>query len=225
MFELTDEIKCRYCGKETTPSNWVGWILEHQNGKTLTGFVCPKCVLTHGTHVGAIQIEKNSEEGDALAPAAPIKGNFKPVKTLAEIQASRPEDSPNYIWFENELDYYQQLRHQYPLFKIQLKGRGWQKLWLSFNWENGRVTSISCVGDLVGKKDGSGRQELDIYQRNRLTMMGLTESGEKDTVWSVTLSDKEQGLDNVARIATHILQYGLLIEAHKITDEILTVDK
>ncbi len=46
--------------------------------------------------------------------------------------------------------------------------------------------------------------------------MGLKETGSSDTDWFISIGAKETGVVNVARIITHILQFGYLFQIHKL---------
>ena len=199
-------MSCRHCGETYNPKV-AGWIVELENGNP-TGYQCPPCSEKHGVKPGSFRLDAIGEASFLFD--APVKGNFKPVKTLKEIEEFRSAGALGFSWWELEDQIVEFFTYPYPTLKMTINNRSFKELGVSFRWENDQVVELQFSGDRPSKG-----QEFTIHQKYRLKAMGLTESAEKNSNWSISLSATEREPINVARVVSHILQFGLFVEPHK----------
>ena len=168
--------------------------------------ICPDCYsLKKVGDDGQVQID--IQYGN-LQKELPLSQGFHPVKTKSELLENRTDGTPNGDWWEAEKAMIAMLVNlQQPLFELRFSVLGYERLAVEFERENGDVTGLSVTGDIPKKN-----QHLTIYQKARLRRMGFSESGESETTWRLRLRDLEASPANVARITTHIVQFGLLLD-------------
>jgi len=216
MINLED-LECKHCGRKVDITNYAGWVVDPNSDNPKDG-ICPECFEKFGAKAGSIQLSGESQ--DVIDQAAPMSGNFKPVKTLTEIEHFRTAGYFGDSWWELENDNLENLVYEYPLLKLTIKNRDYEELWIKLDRENGEVVAVTVSGDRPSKN-----QLLTVYQQYRLRKMGLFEVGAKNTDWRVELSAPERANENVARIMSHILQFGLFIQPHKNIGLTATIDK
>lgn len=199
---------CKHCNRTIIDDSTKDWVIELTNRK-MTAATCPACFEIHGAPAGSIQLEElNSPSFDHEAP---IEGAFKPVKSSGEIKRLRDCGQLGEAWFELEFDLFEVLAKGYPLLKVNLSVHGVPELWIKLEWSDSTLVSIDVSGDLP-RRDYS----LTIYQKARLTAMGLVEQGTTNKVWGFNPSKAETTKENIPRIISHILQFGLLVETNRI---------
>jgi hypothetical protein len=213
-FDLS-EMKCNHCSAKVQGIAIEGWVVDPKNGPS-AGAICPQCFASRGATVGWIIL-------DALktAPerAAPVLGNFKPVKSYTEILRFRSAGDFGEQWWELEHQLVRLFSSKHLLSELRVKTSQFPKLSFDFEFEGKAVTSIRCTGDRP--KQG---QYLSIHQKHRLRSIGLTETGSTDTDWLLSIGKKEDNVENVARMITHILQFGYLFQIHKLANLIPMMD-
>ena len=216
MINLTD-LECKHCGRGVAAEGLSGWVVSAtmDNAKDA---ICPECLLIHGAAVGSIQL--SGEMSPVFELAAPLTGRFKPVKNEEQIKHFRDAGSLGDSWWELEMQNLDSLNYKYPLLKVTIKNRDFQELWIGLDRENGEVVSLRVSGDRPSKN-----QFMTVHQQFRLRSMGLTESTSKNTDWKIELSPAERSNENVARIMSHILQFGLFVQPHKNFGMTAIVDK
>lgn len=205
-FKLAD-LECKHCGKTVEGINTAGWVVELDQGKW-DGAVCPECYDIHGAKegsqvLGVPQARFLFEE--------PKKGNFKPVKSRKEITALRDCGQHGSTWWDLELSMFEILDEGHKCIKLNVQTGEYDEVWLEYVWEDNRISAINVSGDRPKRNF-----ELNIYQKTRLFNMGLTEHGSVNKDWTIALSPSESEFVNIARVTSHILQFGWLLQSHKV---------
>lgn len=173
---------------------------------------CPDCFTAKRVGTGN-EVEIQINYGN-LCRELPIENTFKPVKTKSELLEARDEESMNMYWWEAEILVTSMLvSTQQHLYELRFRVSGYENLSISFERTNGEVTGISLTGDIPKKK-----QFLNIYQKARLARMGFQEQGDADTIWHLPLGGIETTPSNLARIVTHVVQFGWLLNINDAAD-------
>ena len=142
---------------------------------------------------------------------APKAGNFRPVKDLPETNELRDCGEFGSSWWDLEFDIFEILRNGYKMIKLGVQTGEFDEIWIKYEWSGNQIRSLSVIGDRPKKSF-----EYSVYQRARMQKMGLRENGEINKDWSLELTSTEMEFKNIARITSHILQFGLLLQQHKI---------
>jgi|688.fasta_scaffold169800_2 hypothetical protein len=205
-FELS-AMKCNHCSTHVQGIDIEGWVVDPKNGPSV-GAICPKCFASQGATAGWIildALQASPERG------APILGSFKPAKSFEEILRFRSAGYFGEQWWSLEDELGGLFSSKHLLAELRIKTSQFPKLSFDFDFEGKFVTTIRCTGDRPKLA-----QLLSIHQKNRLNSMGLKETGSSDTDWFISIGAKETSVVNVARIITHILQFGYLFQIHKL---------
>lgn len=199
---------CKHCNRTLTDDSTKDWVIELTNRK-MSAAICPDCFTIHGAPAGSIQLEELN--GPSFEHEAPIEGAFKPVKSTEETKRLRDCGQLGEAWYELEFDLFEVLAKGYPLLKVNLSVHEIPDLWIKLEWSGSTLVSIEASGDLPRRN-----YLLTIYQKARLAAMGLVEQGTTNKVWSFTPTNVETTKENIPRIISHILQFGLLVESNRI---------
>jgi hypothetical protein len=163
---------------------------------------------------------KDIETFDLSTPfVPPIEGSFRPVYSSAEIEEFRQVDADRRVWHEIEQEITQFVAKEPHILKLTVSSRQFAKMAIAFDWNGATLIALTFTGDWPVKD-----QIFDIYQRHRLAQMGLVEEGAKNTVWRLDLTEAERKPENVGRIASHVLEFGLFARGHWINGETATLD-
>ncbi len=199
---------CRFCGRFASKHAEVKskWMHSSKPDGSFDSTICPDCyTLKKIGDDGQVQID--IQYGN-LQKELPIAGRFRSVKTKPQLLENRADGTPNEEWWEAEKALIEMLVNlQQPLFELRFGVLGYDRLSIEFERENGEVVGLTVTGDLPKKS-----QYITVYQKARLRRMGFTELGESETVWSLALRELETSPANVARITTHVVQFGLLLD-------------
>lgn len=199
---------CRFCGRFASEYEEVKtkWMHSSKPDGSFDTTICPDCYsLKKIGDDGQVQID--IQYGN-LQLELPLFGSFRPVKTKAQLLENRAEGTPNEDWWEAEKAMIAMLVNlQQPLFELRFSVLGYERLAIEFERENGDLTGLTVTGDRPKKN-----QYMTIYQKDRLGRMGFSEFGESETSWRLRLRGLEASPANVARITTHIVQFGLLLD-------------
>lgn len=197
--------KCANCATQIEPGEEVKIFVNPDTKETLA-ILCIRC--------------KDIEVFDLSTPfEPPIEGNFHPIYSGAEIEEFRQVDADRKVWYEIEQEITQFVANEPHILKLTVSSRQFAKLAIAFDWSGKSLMALTFTGDWPLKD-----QIFDIYQRHRLAQMGLVEEGAKNTVWRLELSEAERGPENVGRIASHVLEFGLFARGHWISGETATLD-
>lgn len=206
-FKLTD-LQCKHCAVMVDGISTQDWVVEMASGRFVAA-ICPDCYSKHGTTNEEAQIL------GAMRPVytfeAPLAGNFRPVKTYKEISRLRDCGDLGATWWELESSMFELLSEGYKVLKLNVDSGEYDEVWVQYVWDGNRISSINVSGDRPKRKF-----ELNVYQRARLEAMGLTEYGSTNKDWTISLTSEESSFENVMRMTSHILQFGLLLQSHKI---------
>lgn len=208
-------VYCAKCNKEGVFEKLVGWAVEMKNNQA-TAFFCSDC--KEGLDVNPESIELKFVPFETKLP---ILGNFKPVKSKKEFESVRGTYMNTEHWSEFEDQIGQAIASKKPVLeRIHVENhQDIPALYIYIVRDSERVVQIDFAGDTPGKG-----LDLDIYQKHRLAEMGLTVSGEKDKTWSLIVSEPEAEPTNLARVISHVLEFGYFVKHHKIISLNMTVN-
>ena len=197
--------KCANCAAQIEPGEEVNIFVNPGTKETLA-ILCMRC--------------KDIEIFDLSTPfEPPIEGNFRPIYSSAEIEEFRQVDADRKVWYEIEQEITQFVAKEPHILKLTVSSRQFAKLAITFEWSVKSLMALTFTGDWPVKD-----QIFDIYQRHRLAQMGLVEEGAKNTVWRLNLTEVEREPENVGRIASHVLEFGLFARGHWISGETATLN-
>jgi hypothetical protein len=206
-FELS-AMKCNHCSTHVQGIDIEGWVVDPKNGPSV-GAICPKCFASKGATAGWIILDALQSSPER---AAPLLGSFKPAKSFEDISRFRSAGDFGEQWWSLEHDLIGLFLSEHLLSELRIKTSQFPRLSFDFEFEGKFVSAIRCTGD----RPRLG-QLLSIHQKHRLNSMGLKETGSSDTDWWISIGAKESNATNVARISTHILQFGYLFQIHKLS--------
>ena len=198
-------IKCDACGGTAPASDLGTWGVVVKNQKFEKLF-CPTCTPMQPSSTGVVKLN-----GGFVFDQPPIKANFHPVKTADEIRHFRQLKLDDAHWSELEIEVRGAFQeNSVRLNKLTVHNGDFKDLWVKFVWSEERLMGLEFAGDVPRLA-----QDLDIYQKHRLRLMGLVESSNKNRIWSISLTPAETSGDNVGRIISHVLQFGYFLKSHK----------
>jgi hypothetical protein len=212
-----EDLSCKHCGKHVEGNKLTGWVVDPRSENPADG-ICEPCFEIHGAKAGSIQLTGDLKP--ALDKGLPLAGSFRSSKTLAEVEHFRTAGEFGSSWWEMENDCFELLSDEYPLLKLSISNRDYKELWIKIEREDGVITALTLAGDRPNKG-----QELTIHQRYRLSTMGFSEIGMKNKDWRIELGVAERTNENVARIMSHVLQFGLFLQPHKNSSINATIDR
>jgi hypothetical protein len=216
---IDDLAICRFCGRIAPTSDIPGkWMFRAGSDGGYEVTICPDCYKVK--KIGADgQVELEFNYGN-LQRDIPFANSFRPVKTKNQLLEARSDDSPNKYWWEAEQVMISLLIDlKTPLFELRFRVSGYERLSIDIERKDENVSGLSFTGDIPAKK-----QYLNIYQKARLRKMGLIEVGDAQTKWHLSLTGLEAAPPNVARIASHVLQFGWLLNINDASDMTPYVD-
>lgn len=204
-------INCHSCEITTSITNLNSWgaVL---NGTLFEELYCPKCAETQPQSKGVVILGG----GKMFAlDEPPMKGNFNPAKSALDIRNFRNDGTDNRYWTTLENTYREILGDkEVRASAAPFYNREFEELEVEFIWSGDTVRSLSFTGD----RPDAG-QWLNIYQQARLEKMGLKEFGTLKTNWILDLTEQESSPENIARIMSHVLQFGYLLQPHLLVVE------
>lgn len=199
---------CDGCGKtidEATIQNWFARIKDFQ----VAGLLCEECfdpASIPGRFIAVRDLNR------PLEPKPPVTGKFKTVKTDEEVHHARTQAFYSDFWRQLEQDFYAELqRFTSTILHFTFSGPDYKGIMFTPVWEGDSIVGLDVAGDTPSKKF-----QLNIYQTHRLKQMGFVVSGERDKVWSIELEPQERDFANVARIITHVMEFGYMMRPQKI---------
>jgi hypothetical protein len=199
---------CRFCGRFASDVAEVKnkWMHSSNPDGSFDTTICPDCYsLKKVGDDGQVQID--IKYGN-LQKELPLMGSFRPVKTKTQLIENRADATPNQDWWEAEKAMIAMLVNlQQPLFELRFSVLGYDRLSIEFHRENGELSGLTVTGDIPKKG-----QFLTVYQKARLRRMGFAEMGDTETSWKLSLRNLETSPANVARVTTHVVQFGLLLD-------------
>ena len=210
-------VLCRLCGLVTTEEQTKDWMTgrDETTGEIHT-WICTSCYKVTSREGDQIGFDFGAKE---IVHDAPLLGNFRRVKPLSEIERFRPMASINEEFWEFEFATLRHLNNKPHMLSYSIKNSDFHELKIKIIWDKNTVESISFTGNVPSKN-----QFLTIHQQQRLRDMGLVETAERNSKWQIALSYPENQNANVARIISHVLQFGFLIQSHKTNGISVTVD-
>ena len=203
------DLVCKHCGRKVAGLETEDWVVEHTSGR-FSAAICPTCFPKFGAQEDAQILRKMNSE-PIFSYEAPKAGNFRPVKDLPETNELRDCGEFGSSWWDLEFDIFEILRNGYKMIKLGVQTGEFDEIWIKYEWSGNQIRSLSVIGDRPKKSF-----EYSVYQRARMQKMGLRENGEINKDWSLELTSTEMEFKNIARITSHILQFGLLLQQHKI---------
>jgi hypothetical protein len=93
------------------------------------------------------------------------------------------------------------------MLEIGLGSRTYKGYHVDLIWSNNKLVSLAFPG-----KHKKTHPPLNIYQMHRRERMGLDTAGTDPTLFFIELTPKERSPENVARIISHTLEFGYLLD-------------
>lgn len=145
----------------------------------------------------------------------PLFGRFRPCKANDVIIEERQKSFEKPRWDQLERDTLDMLHEWGNRFNgLTLSGRTYRGYDISFEWSDQKIVALGFPGNSTKLFP-----PMDIYRVHRLRGMGLEGSGVNPTHWTIALDGPEAAFENIARIISHVLCYGYMLDFSRI-DEI-----
>lgn len=210
----TNEAKrviCKSCNTEATVSTINSFFGHLGSDGIVDAFYCPACY----------ELVKNSGEFRTKLfsryfqdPDAALVGNFKPVKSKEELIYFRTEAFFGPFWLDLEQSMLQTMNELGPkLLRFTFPGPLFKGIAISPVWSDKEIVGIEAAGDTPSKK-----LQLSVHQIYRLQKMGFHCEGSNEQIWKIDLLPEEREPSNVARVITHLMEFGYMMRANQITD-------
>lgn len=205
---MTSDIElppCFVCGKEAvmnTVSTWFGRVVGDAE---IDALFCPSCyesTAPQGRFMTGLRF------GSQIEPGAPMVGAFQPVKSSEEIVFARTDAfyAPFWLDLENQfLEIFNEFGSKFMNFTIS--SHFYKGMKVTLVWDRGQLSGLTVQGTSPSRK-----LQLDVYQTYRLREMGLIETGLKDRTWDLQFQPHEVSYENVARVISHILEFGYMLK-------------
>lgn len=208
---------CSLCITEATISTINEFFGHIGPDGMVDSFYCPNC-YENVKHTG--EFKTNLFARYFQVPDAPLSGNFRPVKTKDEIVYSRTDAFFGPYWLDLEQNMLQDLNQLGPkLLRYTFPGPHFKGISISPIWEKDEVVGLEVAGDTPSKK-----LQLSVHQTHRIKQMGFHREGTTDQLWEIAFQPEERVPNNVARVITHLMEYGYMMRANRITDVSTIVD-
>ena len=208
---------CNLCNTEATVTTINSFYGHLGSDGIVDAFYCPTCYE---------QVKNSGEFKTKLFsryfqdPDAPLVGNFKPVKSQEELVYLRTEAFFGPFWLDLEQSMLQSMNELGPkLLRFTFPGPHFKGIAISPIWSDKEIVGIEAAGDTPSKK-----LQLSVHQTYRLQSMGFLREGANEQIWRIDLSPDEREPSNVARVITHLMEFGYMMRANKISDITTIVD-
>lgn len=208
---------CKTCGTEATIST-INWFYGHVGADGIVdSFYCPSC---YESVKNTGEFRTNLFARYFQIPGAPLTGNFKPVKSRDEIVFARTDAFFGPFWLDLEQTMLETLNQVgSKLLRFTFPGPHFKGIAISPTWANDEIVGLEAAGDTPSKK-----LQLSVHQTHRLKQMGFHCVGTSDQLWRIAFLPEERVPNNVARVITHLMEYGYMMRANRITDITPIVD-
>jgi len=194
-----DTTSCDACKSDFLVGEEVGF-LRNPDTDEITATLCKNCF-------------RNISRVYNMHTALPTSGALKPILTQREFEENRANSFTAKFWVQFETDLLASLvQWEGKLMTFSLSSRTYSGYKVHFSWNGGRITSLSFPGNTKKVKP-----PINIYQIHRLRKLGLIGAEDNPREWSLALTPAEQQLENIARIVSHVLEFGFLIDPSRIS--------
>lgn len=208
---------CKTCGTEATTTTINAFYGHIGSDGMVDSFYCPTCYeLVKNSGL----FKTNLFSRYFQDPDAPIVGNFKPVKTREELVFYRTDAFFGPFWLDLEQTMMQTMNELgSKLLRFTFPGPLFKGIAITPVWINEEIVGLVAAGDTPSKK-----LQLTVHQTYRIQQMGFQREGTTDQLWKIDLLPEERVPNNVARVITHLMEFGYMMRANKITDITPIVD-
>lgn len=202
---------CITCGTEVTVLTINSFYGHIGSDGMVDSFYCPTC-YEKVKHTG--EFRNNLFARYFQTPDAPLTGNFKPVKSKEELVFARTDAFFGPFWLDLEQTILQSFTETGPrLLRFTFPGPHFKGIAISPIWENDEIVGLETAGDTPSKN-----LQLSVHQTYRITQMGFHRESVTDQVWRIAFLPEERLPNNVARVITHLMEYGYMMRPNRITD-------
>lgn len=212
---MANEMRCENCGAEIAIGDDIGLVGYGDKPEDMH-VVCKIC--HESGDVSNIAELNGGQYGYTSKP--PIVGVFKPCKSSEEILDIRKNSYGAKFWVSLEEDLFALLNEYGDKFlRFSLSSRTFKGYRIEFLWEQGNLVGLTLPGNT-----SKTQPPMSVYQVHRLRQMGIEGEGSNPKVWTLRVSGSEASYENIARILTHVLEFGYMIDASRIDAVTPTLD-
>lgn len=208
---------CEFCDKVPSLEALEGWYGRVGDDGVVVSFVCADCydpVKVPGHFLADMGLDSS------LGAGVPLRGNFQPVKSDAEIIHARTDAIYGPFWLDIEDQAEKALAdYQEKVLRFSVSSYFYKGIQITPHWSEGRITLLEVSGT-----NASNKLQLNIYQTHRLTQMGFVVGGDRVQTWKLTLQPAESDFANIARVISHVLEFGYMIRPARFSGFTITMD-